>query len=106
MGVNGVTASCYLFSPDFAAAAHRFLAPFRFLSEHVSEYYTAKVIESIMFDTACEIKLGALIGPSMGVPPFINAFIIILLFPVFFVKQLTVFCSAQLSVPGWGHFMT
>merc|ERR1711902_245318 len=103
--LNGVSASCYVYSTDFAAATHRVMAPFRFLSEYVSEYYTATMVEPTVFSTAHAINLGGHIGANLGLPAFVNVFIIILLLPLLFVKQFIVFCFSQYSVLEFGHSM-
>eukprot|EP01084_Bolivina_argentea_P055743 102143_1 len=48
--VNDVKASNYIISDAAADAAHKLLAPFRFVSEYVNEYYPAMIIQDCLWD--------------------------------------------------------
>eukprot|EP01083_Nonionella_stella_P070572 188912_1 len=48
--VNGIKASCYIIGPAEANTFHKLLAPFRWTSTHVSQYYTAIVVETCIYD--------------------------------------------------------
>jgi len=92
ISVNGVSASCYLFSSEFASGAHNVLAPIRFLSEHVSEYYTAILFEMMLSDLSAVYQMAPEFWNSvMNVHPIIALAEVIvfvsIMFPIFLVRQ-------------------
>lgn len=95
----GVTASCYIISPQFAGSAHKLLMPFRFLSENLSEYYTAQVLESIIADFLVAYNLSPAIWNYCGyLHPFVNVLIAVVMVPIFLMRSIVIYFFSQLSV--------